>query len=207
MSLEHERTHMSDEREDADWNDATEGESGSLAWKTIASDTVYTCPGFSIRNETVRLPDGTETDFDYLTEPPAVVVLPLTSDREVVLIEEWRQAVRRVNRGVPAGTVECEDGDLEAAARRELREETGYEADRMTHLTSVEPLNGAADSVHHYFLAEGCAPTGGRDLDADESIRSVEESYEAFRESVRAGEVRDGRAVLALSFYELLDDR
>lgn len=197
---------MSDEREDADGGDATERETESLAWETIDSTVAYTCPGFSIRNETVRLPDGTETDFDYLTEPPAVVVLPITSDGEVVLIEEWRQAVGRVNRGIPAGTVEREDTDLEATARRELREETGYEADRMTHLTSVEPLNGAADSVHHYFLAEGCAPTGGRDLDVDESIRSVEESYEAFRESVRAGEIRDGRAMLAVSYYELLDD-
>lgn len=184
-----------------------EGETESLAWTTIDKEIAYTCPGFSIRHETVRLPNGTETDFDYLTEPPAVVVLPLTSDGKVVLIEEWRQAVGRANRGIPAGTVEREDTDLETAARRELREETGYEADRVTLLTTIEPLNGAADSVHHHFLAEGCAPAGGQDLDADESIRTVEERYETVLDAVRAGEVRDGRAVLAVSYYELLGDR
>lgn len=178
-----------------------------LAWETLDSALAYTCPGFSIRHETVRLPDGTETDFDYLTEPPAVVVLPITSDGDVVLVEEWRQAVGRMNRGLPAGTVESDDADLEHAARRELREETGYEAEDVAALTTVEPLNGAADSVHHYFLAKGCVPTGNQDLDTDESIRATEERYEAFREAVRAGDLRDGRAVLALSYYELFDDR
>jgi len=184
-----------------------EGETESLAWTTIEGEIAYTCPGFSIRHETVRLPNGTETDFDYLTEPPAVVILPLTSDGKVVLIEEWRQAVGRANRGIPAGTVEREDTDLETAARRELREETGYEADRVTLLTTIEPLNGATDSVHHHFLAEGCEPADSQDLDADESIRTVETEYETFLDAVRAGEVRDGRAVLAVSYYELLGDR
>ena len=177
-----------------------------LAWETIDSAVAYACPAFAIRHETVGLPDGTETDFDYLTEPPAVVILPFTSDREVLLIEEWRQAVGRVNRGLPAGTVESEDADLESAARRELREETGYEAGRLRQLTTVEPANGVADSVHHYFLAEGCTPAGEQDLDADESIRVLEASHEDFREAVQAGEVRDGRAVFALAFYELLGE-
>ena len=178
-----------------------------LAWETLDSTVAYTCPGFDVRHETVRLPDDTETDFDYLAEPPAVVVLPFTSEGRVVLIEEWRQAVGRVNRGLPAGTVESEDADLEAAARRELREETGYEGERMESLLTVEPINGVADSVHHYFLAEECEPTGSQDLDVDESIRTVTKSYETFREAVRAGEMRDGRAVLALACYELAGGR
>ena len=179
----------------------------SLPWETIDSTVAYICPAFAIRHENVALPGGTETDFDYLTEPPAVVILPFTSDEKVVLVEEWRQAVGRVNRGLPAGTVESEDADLESAARRELREETGYEAGRLRQLTTVEPANGVSDSVHHYFLGENCEPAGEQDLDADESIRVLERNYEEFREAVRAGEVRDGRAVLGIAFYELLDEK
>jgi ADP-ribose pyrophosphatase len=194
---------------DDESNAGTTGSEGDdpLAWETIDSTVAYRCPGFSIRHENVRLPDGSETDFDYLAEPPAVVILPLASDGEVVLIEEWRQTVGRVNRGLPAGTVESEDEGLETAARRELREETGYESDRLRRLVTIEPANGVADSVHHYFLAEECAPTGAQDLDTDESIRVLERSYEAFREAVRTGGVRDGRAVLALAFYELIRER
>jgi ADP-ribose pyrophosphatase len=181
------------------WND----DGDPLAWETLDSTVAYTCPGFDVRHETVRLPDDTETDFDYLAEPPAVVVLPFTSEGRVVLIEEWRQAVGRVNRGLPAGTVEREDTDLETAARRELREETGYETEDVSPVVTVEPVNGVADSVHHYFLAENCEPMSEQDLDADESIRVITEEYEAFCDTVRANEVRDGRAVLALAFYEL----
>src|SRR6056297_3780549 len=100
-----------------------------LAWETMASEIDYSCPGFAVRRDAVRLPDGTVTDYHHVDESPAVVILPLTPDGDVVVIDEWRQAVGRVNRGLPAGTVEPEDADdLERAAARELAEETGYEA-------------------------------------------------------------------------------
>ncbi len=173
-----------------------------LAWETVESRVVYECPGFDVVHDEVRLPDGTETDFDYLSEPPAVVVLPFTPDGDVVLIEEWRHAVGRVNRGLPVGTVESDDDDLAAATRRELAEETGHEAGAVEPLRTVEPSNGIADSVHHYFLAHDCEPTADQDLDFDESIRVVPTDYDSFRAAVRDGEIRDGRAVTGLLSYE-----
>ncbi|WP_254536014.1 NUDIX hydrolase [Halomarina litorea] len=177
-----------------------------LAWETLDSRVAYECPGFDVVHDEVRLPDGTETDFDYLSEPPAVVVLPFTSAGDVVLIEEWRHAVGRVNRGLPVGTVEPDDDDLTAAARRELAEETGHEAGRVEPLTTVEPANGIANSVHHYFVAHDCEPTAEQDLDFNESIRVVESGYEEFRAAVRSGEVRDGRAVLGVLYYETFEE-
>ena len=178
-----------------------------LTWETLDSEVDYTCPGFDVRRDDVRLPDGTATDYHYVDEPAAVVVLPFTPDGDVVLVEEWRQAVGRVNRGLPAGSVEAgDDADLAAAARRELREETGHEAESVTHLVAVEPSNGIANSVHHHFLARGCRPTAGQDLDSDESIRPVVADYGAFRDAVFGGDVRDGRAVLAVSHYEATRD-
>ncbi|KZN25662.1 NUDIX hydrolase [Haladaptatus sp. R4] len=173
-----------------------------LAWETVDSDVAYHCPGFDVRNENVRLPDGTETDFDYITEPESVVVLPFTEDGDVVIIEEWRQAVSRVSRGLPVGGVEPDDGDLAAAARRELIEETGYETDRVSHLTTVEPANGYADSVHHYFVAYDCTPTGEQDLDHNESIRSATTTMDELREEIAEDGVYDGRTVLGVLYYD-----
>ena len=142
----------------------------SLTWETTDSEIDYTCPGFEVRRDDVRLPDGTETDYHYVDEQPAVVVLPFTTDGEVVVIEEWRQAVGRVNRGIPAGT--------------------------------VEPANGFADAVFHYYLAEGCTPTAERNLDYNESIEVSTTTVAELVEAVASDDLRDGRTALAVLYYE-----
>jgi len=187
---------------DADADDET-ADCDGLQWETTGSAIDYTCPGFDVRRDDVILPDGTETGYHYVDEPAAVVVLPFTPDGDVVVIEEWRQAVGRVNRGLPAGSVEDVDGDFAAAARRELREETGYEAGTVTHLFSAEPTNGIANSVHHHFVARDCTPTGERDLDFNESIRVETADYDALLAAALDGDLRDGRAMHALAQYEL----
>jgi ADP-ribose pyrophosphatase len=186
-------------------DDPADDADADLAWETTESGIDYSCPGFDVRRDDVTLPDGTETDFHYVDEPPAVVVLPFTPDGDVVLVEEWRQAVGRVNRGLPAGTTEPHDDDLATAARRELREETGHEAAAVTYLCTVEPANGIANSVHHYFVAEGCEPTADQDLDFNESIRVAVADYDEVLTAALDGQLRDGRAVLGLTRYELAE--
>ncbi|ELZ12187.1 NUDIX hydrolase [Halovivax asiaticus JCM 14624] len=172
-------------------------------WETRDESVAYSCPGFDVITQTVRLPDGTETDFDYLSEPPSVAILPFTPDGAVVTTQEWRQAVERWVTGVPVGGVESSDADLSAAARRELAEETGYEAETIDPLCTVEPANGLADSLLHLFVARGCRPTVDQSLDRDETIRARERPYDDLKRAVIDGEIRDGRPVLAVSYYEL----
>ncbi|MFQ3476192.1 NUDIX hydrolase [Halonotius sp. F2-221B] len=172
-----------------------------LRWETLDTDIDYTCPGFDVRRDDVRLPDGTETDYHYVDESPAVVVLPLTPDGDVVVIEEWRQAVDRVNRGLPAGSMEGDEEPTDAA-HRELREETGYEADRIEHLLTAEPSNGIANSVHHHFVASDCEPTAEQELDDNESIRVDTVDYDDYLDSVVDDELNDGRSALTLLQYE-----
>ena len=188
---------------DADPSDTVETD--DLAWRTTGSETEYTCPGFEVRRDDVILPDGTETDFHSVEDTPAVVILPFTPDGDVVVIEEWRQAVGRVNRGLPAGTIDADDADLDAVARRELAEETGYEADSLRYLCAVEPANGLLDSVHHYYLALDCEPTADRNLDFNESIRVAVTDYDDLLDAVLDGTVRDGRTVLGVTRYELTE--
>jgi ADP-ribose pyrophosphatase len=172
-----------------------------FAWATLDSEIAYTCEGFDVIRDRVRLPDGSETDFDYLSEPESVVVLPFTEGGEVVLIEEWRQAVDRTNRGLPAGNVDSADPSIGAAAERELAEESGYEAGQVAHLTTVEPANGFADAVFHYYVARDCTPTADAATDDDEFIRTTTADFEDLLEAARAGDLRDGRAMLAVLYY------
>ena len=173
-----------------------------LNWETLATGIDYTCPGFDVRRDDVRLPDGTDAEYHYVDESPAVVILPLTPDGDIVVIEEWRQAVDRVNRGLPAGSMEG-DEEATAAAHRELREETGYEADRIEHLLTAEPSNGIANSVHHHLVAYDCEPTAEQELDDNESIRVDTVDYDDHLNSVVGDELHDGRSALTLLQYEL----
>ena len=175
-------------------------------WKTLDEDTAYSCPGFDIVNETVELPDGTETDFDYLTEGESAVILPFTTDGEVVVIEEWRHAVKRANRGLPAGSLEPGE-DRKTGARRELREETGYEAGELTYLDGFEPANGFADAYFHYFVAEDCEQTAEQELDDNETIEVSTAAFEDLLAEVRRGEMEDGRTATALLHYALFEQK
>ena len=179
--------------------------SDELAWETLSAETAYTCPGFDVVHEDVRLPDGTESDFDYLQEGESVVILPFTPGGDVVVIEEWRQAVKRVNRALPAGSMEEDDDEPASAVDRELAEETGYEAESVEHLYSAEPANGYCDSLFHYFVARGCEPTAEQDLDFNESIRVETTDFESLRQSIRTGELQDGRSALGILYYALFE--
>ncbi|MDZ7746908.1 MAG: NUDIX hydrolase [Halobacteriales archaeon] len=173
----------------------------NLAWETTDSHTDYSCPGFDVREDAVTFPDGSTGQYHSVTEPDAVVILPFTSEGDVVAIEEWRQAVGRVNLGLPAGGLEPDDDDLVAAARRELTEETGYEADRLERVAAVEPANGLLDATHHHFVAHGCEPTAAQSLDENESIRVTERDFDTLHKAAVAGDLLDGRAALGVLRY------
>jgi ADP-ribose pyrophosphatase len=176
-----------------------------LAWEPVDVQTSYACDGFEVITEQVRLPDGTETDFDYLREGESVVILAFTTNDEVVVIEEWREAVDRVVFGLPAGSIR-DDEDPAAAVDRELAEETGYEAGPVEHLATFEPANGFADSLFHYYVARECTATGEQDLDHDESIRVSTTDFSELTTAIRDGTLRDGRSALGIMYAALFND-
>lgn len=174
----------------------------SLAWETLARDRAFTCEAFEVYTDRVRLPDGSESRFDYVSEPPSAVVLPITPDGQVVVLEEYRHAVGRVAIGLPGGSMETEDVDIEATAVRELHEEAGYHAGELERLTVAEPANGLLDSERHYFKATDCESAAETDRDIDESIRVQTVEPSTLLQQVLSGEIRDERTITAVLFDE-----
>lgn len=169
-----------------------------IHWDCEARETVYQCDAFSVRAESVRLPDGSRARFDYVVEPDSVVVVPFVSTDELVILEEYRHAVGRVAVGLPGGTIESTDADIEAAARRELREEAGYEADIVETIGSLEPANGVLSSTRHVVRATGCRPTVPTDRDGDETMRVRTRPLEDLLGAIVENDIRDERTVAGI---------
>lgn len=177
-----------------------------LAWETLDRERAFRCEAFEVYTERVRLPDGAQSRFDYVVEPPSAVVLPFTTDGDVVALEEYRHAVGHVALGLPGGSREPEDADLAATAARELREEAGLVAGSLRALAVTEPANGLLASERHYFVATGCTPAADHARDRDESIRLAVLPFEDLLERIRAGSVRDERTVTAALRYHHRED-
>jgi 8-oxo-dGTP pyrophosphatase MutT (NUDIX family) len=140
-------------------------------WETLASKTLIERWWMTLREDRVRLPNGTVLDeYHVLHYPDWACAIPVTDAGQVVMVEQYRYGVERLSLEFPAGAVDP-DEDVEVAARRELLEETGYEAERWTYLGkgAVEP--GRHTNYGHVFVAQGAQRVAAPDLEDAEDLR------------------------------------
>jgi ADP-ribose pyrophosphatase len=112
--------------------------------------------------EALVMPDGYKCDWYYVDTPPSVMVVPVTADRELVLVRQYRHNLKSHQLEFPAGTMN-ETEEPQSAARRELEEETGFTlaADaRMRPLGSYYSLPSETNKYTHVFLASPVIATG-----------------------------------------------
>ena len=129
-------------------------------WQTSRTRVAYENAWIRVREDEVTRPDGSPGIYGVVeVRAPAVFVVPVTAAGEVVLVEVDRYATGRRSLEVPAGG--ADETDLLAAARRELREETGLAAARWRDLGEVFSLNGVAAAPGRVYLATDLSEVGG----------------------------------------------
>lgn len=168
------------------------------SWTTLRSTTVYENAWIRVREDDVTRPDGGAGIYGVLElRHPAAFVVAVTDDDEVVLVEVDRYPLGRVSLEVPAGG---SDGDeLLVAARRELLEETGLEADEWRGLGETFSLNGVCHAPGRVFLARGLRVVAGGDGQAEEGIVGVRRvPWPEVLDLVRDGGITDGETLGAL---------
>jgi ADP-ribose pyrophosphatase len=164
--------------------------------KTLSSRLLHKGRNFDFLVDKVVLPNGHVTQRDIVRHPGAVAIVPLLNDGRVALIRQYRYATGKMLLEIPAGTLETGEPPLECAAR-ELREETGYEAEELESLLSCFMVPGYSDEVLHFFVARGLKAVGD-DPELDEDIILETYALDDVRKMIRENVIEDAKTIVGI---------
>ena len=172
-------------------------------WPLLSSRILQTLPIYRLRQDDRRSPrTGRTHAFYVLDSGDWVNVVPVTPDGNVLLIRQFRHGTASFVWEIPGGMVDDEDEAPEAAARRELIEETGYEPERMRRLGVVHPNPAIQNNRCHTFLACNVRYRGKQRLDGSEDIEVMETPWAEVLGMVERGEITHALVLNALFWYQ-----
>jgi ADP-ribose pyrophosphatase len=169
--------------------------------KLEARRTVYRGRIFSLDVDRVTLPSGHTVDMEVVRHPGSVVMLPMPSPTEIILIRQYRYTLDRWIWELPAGSLKAGE-DPDAAAARECEEEIGLVPHRIQRLRSFYPTPGFCDEVMIFYLCTGLrAPPPGSTAkkDEDEDLEPRTFALDDARGLVASGDIVDLKTAVGLT--------
>jgi ADP-ribose pyrophosphatase len=172
-----------------------------LVEKRLKKNTVYKGKMVDWCCDDVELPNGGKATREYMDHPGAVGVVPVLPNGDIVLVRQYRYPVDEVTLELPVGKLDRGEQALDCV-ERELAEETGYTAGRITPLLDYWPTPAFANELLRLYVAEHLEP-GAIHPDEDEFIEKVEMPLEQALELCREGLIKDSKTLVALMAYAL----
>ncbi len=163
----------------------------------VASELIFDGRILHLYRDDITLPNGQPADRELIRHVGAVCVIPVTDDGHVVMERQYRYPIDQVVLEIPAGKLDSKDEDHELAARRELEEETGYQAGELIPLGVFYPACAYSDETIWMYLAKGLTK-GDRHLDVDEFLDVELIPLADLVKQVMAGAIPDVKTQLAI---------
>lgn len=160
-----------------------------LEEKTLSSKQIFRGRYLKIEQDEVQAPDGKTYVREYILHPGAAMMIPLLPNGNVVMIHQYRHAVKQVFLEFPAGKRDHGE-DTILTAQRELKEETGYEAKEWKFLTTIHPVIGYSNEHIDLYLAQDLT-VSAQQLDHGEFIEVIEVKPDDLMRLIREGKVSD----------------
>lgn len=171
-----------------------------LTEHTVSSKSVFKGNFLDVRQDVARLPDGSHGPREFVKHPGAAAMVPLFDDGRVLIERQYRYPARQVFTEIPAGKLDPGESFFETA-RRELVEETGYEAGEWALLTRIHPAIGFSDEIIDIFLCRKLVKAR-QQLDAGEFLELEIVTVGWLVDELRAGRLTDVKTQIATHWLE-----
>lgn len=167
-----------------------------MKFETIQSQTMYQGRAFNVRQDEVRLPGGGTAQLDIVEHSGAITILPLDDQGNIWFVRQYRHAAGIILLELPAGTLEPGEPPLEAA-QREIREEIGMAADKLTLLGEFYLAPGYSTEYMYVYLATGLHPSPLQQ-DEDEYLSVEKIPAHRLHQLVAEGALCDAKSLVSL---------
>ena len=167
----------------------------------ISSEQVFNGKVVKVFLDDVRLPDGRNARWERVEHPGAVGIVPLLDKSTLLMVRQYRHAVRGDLLEIPAGKLDRDESPVECA-RRELIEETGYRAERMTKLAEFYNSPGYSDERFFLYAGEYLSPQESVS-EPDEFLEVVKIDLSEALSMVSHGSIRDAKSIIGITLTGL----
>ena len=171
--------------------------------KTLKSEKIYDGAIINLRRDKVTVQGGTSYR-EIIEHNGGAVIAALTDDKKLVMVRQYRKPADKVMLEVPAGKIDPGEKPLEAAVR-ELKEETGYTAEKVEFLTQFYPSVGYSEEVLYLYLCTGLIP-GETNFDENEAIDIEEVELDRLFKMAMSGEIDDAKTLIAILMVKAMAD-
>ena len=167
-----------------------------LKEKTIQTKTIHKGTFLTLNSDKVLLPNGNTSTREWIKHPGAVCCIPILPDGKIGLIKQYRYAVKEQMIEIPAGKLN-QNETPEKCALRELEEEIGYKANKLTLLANIYPAVGFTDEKMWLYLAENLIKTK-QSLDTDEFLDLFPTKLNEAVDMVWSGKITDVKTIIGI---------
>ena len=166
---------------------------------TLSSEKIFEGKIIKLRIDTVELPNKKYKKREIVEHNGAVAILAITNKNEIILVKQFRKAAEDFLLELPAGKIESNEKSIDCA-KRELKEETGFEAKKIEKVCEFYTSPGFCTEKIFLYKAIDLVETG-IDLDEDEFIELLFVSFDEAKEMIKTGKIIDSKTIIGILSY------